>query len=91
VTVTVRRSPGGPGEAAGCEIVIGNSGPGIPADALPRVFDRFYRVEQSRDRARGGAGIGLAIVRQLVEADAGTVTASSRDGWTEFAIRYPVP
>lgn len=89
VSVAVRRVPGGPGEAAGVEMVIGNSGPGIPAASLPRIFDRFYRVEQSRDRAHGGAGVGLAIVRQLVEADGGTVGVTSRDGWTEFTVRYP--
>ncbi len=80
---------GGGGPAA-VEVVVGNSGPGIPADALPRVFDRFYRVEPSRDRARGGAGIGLAIVRQLVEADGGEVDVTSEPGWTAFRVRYPV-
>jgi signal transduction histidine kinase len=75
----------------GVEVLVGNSGPGIPPDALPRVFDRFYRVEPSRDRARGGAGIGLAIVRQLVEADGGEVGVTSGGGWTEFGVRYPAP
>jgi two-component system, OmpR family, sensor histidine kinase BaeS len=89
VTVTVDAAVGGPGEAATVGIVVGNSGSGIPPDALPRVFDRFYRVEQSRDRARGGAGVGLAIVKQLVEADGGTVSVTSRDGWTAFTVRYP--
>jgi len=89
VAVTAERVTGGIGEATAIEVVVGNSGPGIPPGALPRVFDRFYRVEQSRDRARGGAGIGLAIVRQLVEADEGQVTVTSADGWTAFRIRYP--
>ncbi len=89
VAVTARCVSGSVGAASGVEVAVGNSGPGIPAEVLPRVFDRFYRVEQSRDRARGGAGIGLAIVRQLVEADGGVVDASSRDGWTEFRMRYP--
>ena len=89
VAVAVRPVPRGPGGPAGAEVAVGNSGPGIPPEALPRVFDRFYRVEPSRDRARGGAGIGLAIVRQLVEADGGVVQATSRDGWTEFCVRYP--
>lgn len=78
-----------PAPRDGVEVRVGNSGAGIPPDALPRVFDRFYRVEPSRDRARGGAGIGLAIVRQLVEADAGEVAVTSADGWTEFCVRYP--
>ncbi|HEY5628083.1 MAG TPA: HAMP domain-containing sensor histidine kinase [Candidatus Limnocylindrales bacterium] len=79
----------GRGDTTAVDIVVGNSGPGIPPDALPRVFDRFYRVEPSRDRTRGGAGIGLAIVRQLVEADGGEVTVTSEPGWTAFRVRYP--
>ena len=58
-------------------VSISNSGDGIPAEDLDRVFERFYRVEKSRDRARGGAGIGLAIVKQLVEAGGGQVGAES--------------
>ena len=90
VTVATERVTGGIGEAVAGEIIVGNSGPGIPPEALPRVFDRFYRVEPSRDRARGGAGVGLAIVRQLVQADGGLVSATSADGWTAFRIRYPL-
>jgi two-component system sensor histidine kinase BaeS len=89
VTVAALRRPGSDGEAGTAEVTVGNSGPGIPGEALPRIFDRFYRVEPSRDRARGGAGIGLAIVRQLVEADGGEVRATSGSGWTEFRVRYP--
>ena len=54
-----------------------------------RVFERFYRVEKSRDRARGGAGIGLAIVKQLVEAGGGRVGAESREGRTRFWFSLP--
>ncbi len=61
-----------------------NSGQTIPAADLGRVFERFYRVEKSRDRARGGAGIGLAIVKQLVEAAGGSVGADSADDGTRF-------
>jgi two-component system sensor histidine kinase BaeS len=61
-----------------------NSGQAIPQADLGRVFERFYRVEKSRDRARGGAGIGLAIVKQLVEAAGGKVGAESADGATRF-------
>ena len=49
-------------------VSVANTGPGIPPEDLPHVFERFYRVEKSRDRAQGGAGIGLAIVRALVES-----------------------
>ena len=64
-------------------------GPGIPAADLPHVFERFYRVEKSRDAARGGAGIGLAIVRQLVEAAGGRVGAESSGGLTRFWFSLP--
>jgi signal transduction histidine kinase len=70
-------------------VTVANSGPGIPEDDLPRVFERFYRVDKSRDRALGGAGIGLAIVRQLVEAMGGHVGASSKDGLTQFWFSLP--
>ena len=73
----------------GIRVTVANTGPGIPPDDLPRVWERFYRVEKSRDRARGGAGIGLAIVRQLVEDAGGRVGASSEDGWTTFWLTLP--
>jgi two-component system sensor histidine kinase BaeS len=70
-------------------VSVSNSGEGIPRDDLERVFERFYRVEKSRDRARGGAGIGLAIVKQLVEAGGGKVGAESADGQTRFWFSLP--
>ncbi len=70
-------------------VSIVNSGEGIPADDFERVFERFYRVEKSRDRGRGGAGIGLAIVKQLVEAGGGRVGAESADGQTRFWFSLP--
>jgi signal transduction histidine kinase len=72
-------------------ISVTNTGDGIPAADLPFVFERFYRVEKSRDRARGGAGIGLAIVRQLVESAGGAVGAESADGTTRFWFTLPPP
>jgi signal transduction histidine kinase len=70
-------------------ISVVNTGDGIPAEDLDRVFERFYRVEKSRDRERGGAGIGLAIVKQLVEQGGGRVGADSRDGLTRFWFSVP--
>ena len=70
-------------------VTVANSGDPIPADDLARVFERFYRVEKSRDQARGGAGIGLAIVKQLVEAGGGRVGAESSDGRTSFWFSLP--
>jgi two-component system sensor histidine kinase BaeS len=83
VTVRAERRPGD------LLISVGNSGDPIPADDLERVFERFYRVEKSRDRARGGAGIGLAIVKQLVEAGGGRVGAESSEGETRFWFSLP--
>jgi signal transduction histidine kinase len=70
-------------------VSVSNTGDGIPAEDLDRVFERFYRVEKSRDRARGGAGIGLAIVKQLVESFGGRVGAESREGMTRFWFSIP--
>jgi two-component system, OmpR family, sensor histidine kinase BaeS len=74
---------------AEARVRIANTGPGIPPDDLPRVWERFYRVEKSRDASRGGAGVGLAIVRQLVEEAGGRVGATSEDGWTTFWLTLP--
>jgi two-component system sensor histidine kinase BaeS len=70
-------------------VSVTNTGDGIPASDLPHIFERFYRVEKSRDRARGGAGIGLAIVKQLVEATGGRVGAESKGGLTRFWFSLP--
>jgi signal transduction histidine kinase len=58
-------------------IAVADTGCGIAAEHLPHVFERFYRADPSRDRATGGAGLGLAIVRRLAEAHGGSVTATS--------------
>jgi signal transduction histidine kinase len=59
------------------QVTVEDTGAGIPPERLPRIFDRFYRGDDARDRASGGAGLGLAIVRELVEAMGGTVAAES--------------
>ena len=59
------------------EIEIRDEGMGIPAEHLPQVFTRFYRVDRSRSRAGGGSGIGLTIAKHLVEAHGGRIWASS--------------
>ena len=76
--------------ATGVVVSVSNSGEGIPADDLPHVFERFYRVEKSRDRASGGAGIGLAIVKQLIELGGGRVGIESASGLTRVWFRVPV-
>jgi signal transduction histidine kinase len=70
-------------------VSITNTSDPIPPEDLDHVFERFYRVEKSRDRARGGAGIGLAIVKQLVEAGGGRVGAESAGGQTRFWFSLP--
>ena len=71
VRVTARRN------GSGVKIDFEDSAPGVPADALPHLFERFYRVEGSRSRANGGAGLGLAIVRSVVEAHGGAIEAGA--------------
>jgi two-component system OmpR family sensor kinase len=84
--------PVGLSSAADRAIVeVRDSGPGIPAGDLPRLFDRFYRSGMSRDRATGGAGLGLAIVKAIVTAHGGTIEAENRpEGGAAFTVRLPV-
>jgi signal transduction histidine kinase len=71
-------------------IVVRDTGMGIAGADLPHIFDRFYRADQSRARATGGAGLGLAIARELVEAMGGTIGVESElDEGTAFTIRLP--
>lgn len=62
---------------AGWRLAIDDSAPGVPADALPRLFEPLYRVEASRNRAAGGAGLGLAIARRIAEAHGATLVAQA--------------
>lgn len=64
----------------GIECSVSDSGAGIPAKHLPFIFDRFYRVESSRDRISGGTGLGLAIVRAIITAHGGKIFAQSIEG-----------
>ncbi|HEY6430027.1 MAG TPA: HAMP domain-containing sensor histidine kinase, partial [Acidimicrobiales bacterium] len=62
------------------EIVVRDSGPGMPTDEARRVFERFYRADRARTRPHGGSGLGLSIVSAIVAAHGGTVTADSAPG-----------
>lgn len=68
---------------------ISNTGKAIPTGDLSRVFDQFYRVEKSRSQAYGGSGLGLTIVRRIVELHGGSIIVASSNGWTTFTIRLP--
>jgi len=73
------------------ELIVSDTGEGIAADELPHVFDRFHQVDRAHTRRHGGLGLGLAIVRHLVEAHRGTVHAASagRGRGAAFTVRLP--
>lgn len=71
------------------ELSVTDAGPGMPAEVVARVFDRFYRADPGRAREQGGTGLGLAIVRSLVEAHDGSVTCGSTADGTTFRVRLP--
>ena len=84
VRVTVTADP--------VELVVEDDGPGIPAAERERVFDRFHRLDSPRSRDAGGAGLGLAIVRELVTSMGGTVVAeASPAGGARLRVRLPSP
>jgi signal transduction histidine kinase len=74
VTISVRPSDGS------ITCAIADSGPGIPAQHLPFIFERFYRTDPARRRSLGNSGLGLSISRALVQAHGGRITAHSVEG-----------
>lgn len=71
-------------------ITVNNPGPVIPAEHLPKLFDRFYRLDPSRQRQGEGAGLGLAITKSIIKAHGGTITVQSDQDGTRFTITLPM-
>lgn len=87
-SITLRLTPG----REGITVSVIDTGSGIPADDLPHVFNRLYRVDRSRTRSTGGSGLGLAIVKQLVEDQGGRVWVESQPGQgATFSFLVPYP
>ncbi len=87
-TIAIRADRAGPF----AEVRVSDDGIGIPAEMLPRVFDLFTQVDRALDRSQGGLGIGLTLVRRLVELHGGTATVASRGAGlgSEFTVRLPL-
>ncbi len=77
------------GSADETTLAVVNEGQVIDADNLPRIFERFYRVDQSRSRGAGGTGLGLAIVRSIAALHQGHVSVASDSGRTTFTLSLP--
>jgi signal transduction histidine kinase len=73
------------------EVRVSDTGEGIPAEDLPHIFERFYRVDKSRARATGGSGLGLTIAKRLIEAHGGAITVQSKLGeGSRFSFTLPI-
>lgn len=85
ITVSVQPAPDA------VQVTVADSGPGIPTEHLPYIFDRFYRADPARSRKQGGSGIGLAVVKQLTEAHGARVRVESSAGQgTVFHLQFPI-
>ena len=76
--------------ADGVAVTVGNTGPGVAESEIPKVFDQFYRVEKSRSAEHGGSGLGLAMVKRIVELHGGETRFESTPGeWTQVTVTLP--
>jgi signal transduction histidine kinase len=94
----IRHTPGGgvirlsaESQSGNVNLTIEDSGPGIPADQLEQIFERFHRLDPGRARTEGGTGLGLAIARKLAEAHGGSLHAENRpEGGARFILKLPL-
>jgi len=84
IAVELRRD----GETA--ELVVADDGPGVRPEHHRRIFDRFARVDEARDRRAGGAGLGLAIARRIVEGHGGSISVANAQRGTRIVVRLPL-
>lgn len=77
-------------DQTGVFISVEDEGVGIPSDSLPYIFDRFYRVDESRSKTTGGTGLGLSIAKQIIQSLGGRISAESEIGkWTKITVYIP--
>jgi two-component system sensor histidine kinase BaeS len=86
---TALRQGSGQAGAGGFQLTVVDSGSGIAPEHVAHVFERFYKVDSSRTTGPAGSGLGLSIVKAIVERHGGTIAVTSRPGRTEFVIRLP--
>ena len=87
--LAVAPAPGRDGRA-GVTIAVSDDGPGIPREHIPRLTERFYRLDKGRSRNAGGTGLGLAIVKHIVNRHRGTLAIESEEGvGTTFRVWLP--
>jgi signal transduction histidine kinase len=85
VSIEARRSPGA------AMISVADTGPGVPPEELARIFDKFHRLDKSRDSATGGTGLGLAIAKQLVGLHGGSIFATNRYDGPGLTVSFSIP
>ena len=94
--IPIRHSPPGQAVEIAVErrdskaiVQVRDFGPGVPEEALPRLFDAFYRVEKDRDRSSGGIGLGLSIARRAIELHKGSIRARNANPGLEVELELP--